>query len=186
MSAKLTPEICINNASSNSRLRAAGRQATAADSHCKNCLYTLFFSHPPLMRKQLNYTCMLKNLLQLYCIWTWDTRWFIFFFFCLCAVLFYFMHPLWWDNYRTTTEVPSLALEAETDTKIIKTEISLHLNLEGFFFLLLLILFFFILFIYIYFLSFTYVLFLFLPLFFFFFIFNPLSVSLMPFQLTVD
>jgi hypothetical protein len=31
VSAKLTPEICINNASSNSRLTAAGRQATAAD-----------------------------------------------------------------------------------------------------------------------------------------------------------
>jgi hypothetical protein len=31
VSAKLTPEICINNTSSNSRLTAAGRQATAAD-----------------------------------------------------------------------------------------------------------------------------------------------------------
>jgi hypothetical protein len=31
VSAKLTPEICINNASSNSRLTAAGRRATAAD-----------------------------------------------------------------------------------------------------------------------------------------------------------
>jgi hypothetical protein len=31
VSAKLTPEICINNAFSNSRLTAAGRQATAAD-----------------------------------------------------------------------------------------------------------------------------------------------------------
>jgi hypothetical protein len=31
VSAKLTPEICIKNASSNSRLTAAGKQATAAD-----------------------------------------------------------------------------------------------------------------------------------------------------------
>jgi hypothetical protein len=31
VSAKLTPESCINNASSNSRLTAVGRQATATD-----------------------------------------------------------------------------------------------------------------------------------------------------------
>jgi hypothetical protein len=31
VSAKLTPEICINNASSNSMLTVAGRQATTAD-----------------------------------------------------------------------------------------------------------------------------------------------------------
>jgi hypothetical protein len=42
VSAKLTPEICINNASGNSRLTAAGRQATATDSHSQNCLQTLF------------------------------------------------------------------------------------------------------------------------------------------------
>jgi hypothetical protein len=40
---KLTPEICINKASSNSRLTAVGRQATASDSHSQNCLQTLFF-----------------------------------------------------------------------------------------------------------------------------------------------
>jgi hypothetical protein len=43
VSVKLTPEICINNTSSNSRLRAAVRQATAADSHSQTCLQTLFF-----------------------------------------------------------------------------------------------------------------------------------------------
>jgi hypothetical protein len=43
VSAKLTPEICINNATSNSRLTAADRQATAADSHSQTCLQTLFF-----------------------------------------------------------------------------------------------------------------------------------------------
>jgi hypothetical protein len=37
---------------------------------------TFFFSLSlPLMRKQPNYTCMPKNLLKLYCIWTWDTLW---------------------------------------------------------------------------------------------------------------
>jgi hypothetical protein len=69
VSAKLTSEICINDASSNSRLTAAGRQATAADSHSQTCLKTLLFSLSlPLMKKQLNYTCMLKNLLKRYCI----------------------------------------------------------------------------------------------------------------------
>jgi hypothetical protein len=43
VSTKLTPEICINKASSNSRLRSLGRQATAADSHSQTCLQTLFF-----------------------------------------------------------------------------------------------------------------------------------------------
>jgi hypothetical protein len=41
-SVKLTPEICLNAAASNSRLIAAGRQATAADSHSQTCLQTLF------------------------------------------------------------------------------------------------------------------------------------------------
>jgi hypothetical protein len=62
VSVKLTPEICINNTASNSRLTAAGRQATASDSHSQNCLQTLFFLSLPLMKKQLNNTCMLKNL----------------------------------------------------------------------------------------------------------------------------
>jgi hypothetical protein len=46
VSVRLTSEICINNASSSSRLTAAGRQATATDSHSQNCLQTLFFSLP--------------------------------------------------------------------------------------------------------------------------------------------
>jgi hypothetical protein len=47
VSAKLTPEICINNASSNSRLTSVGRQATASDRHSQNCLQTLFFLFLP-------------------------------------------------------------------------------------------------------------------------------------------
>jgi hypothetical protein len=109
-----------------------------------------------------------------------------------CAVLFYFMCPLWWDNYRTTSKAPSPGLETEMDTKIIKTETSLHLNLEVFFYFLFFILFYLILYIYIYiyiyiiYVSFTYLLFLFLSLFLLFLILNPLSVSLMPVQLTID
>jgi hypothetical protein len=70
VSAKLTTENCINNASSSSRLTTAGRQATAADTiqrTVSSLFFFLFFSLP-LMREQLNYTCMLKNLLKLYCI----------------------------------------------------------------------------------------------------------------------
>jgi hypothetical protein len=44
VSVKLTPEICINKASSNSRLTAAGRQAAASESHSQTRLQTLFFS----------------------------------------------------------------------------------------------------------------------------------------------
>jgi hypothetical protein len=67
-SVKLTPEICINKASSNRRLTAVGRQATAADTILRT-VSRLFFSFSlPLMKKQPNYTCILKNLLKLYCI----------------------------------------------------------------------------------------------------------------------
>jgi hypothetical protein len=51
VSAKLTPEICINKASSNSRLTAAGRQATATDSHPQTCLQTFLFSLPTFDEK---------------------------------------------------------------------------------------------------------------------------------------
>jgi hypothetical protein len=47
VSAKLTPEICINNASSNSRLTAAGRQATTAHSIHRTVSRLFFFSFSP-------------------------------------------------------------------------------------------------------------------------------------------
>jgi hypothetical protein len=49
VSAKLTPEICINNASSNNRLTALGRQATATDTiHRTVSRFSLsFFSSLP-------------------------------------------------------------------------------------------------------------------------------------------
>jgi hypothetical protein len=72
VSAKLTPEICINNASSNSRLTTAGRQATVAETILRTVsrlfFFFFFFVSLPLMREQPNYTCKLKNLLKLYCI----------------------------------------------------------------------------------------------------------------------
>jgi hypothetical protein len=76
-----------------------------------------------------------------------------------------------------------------TDIKIIKTEKSLQFELEGFFlifyFLFRIILFYFYIHIFSFHLLIFYFLFLLLSSFFLFFIFNPLSVSLMPFQLTV-
>jgi hypothetical protein len=69
VSAKFTPEICINNASSNSRLTAVEMQATAADTILRTVSRLIFFFVSlPLMREQPNYTCKLKNLLKLYCI----------------------------------------------------------------------------------------------------------------------
>jgi hypothetical protein len=71
VSANLTPEICINNASSNSRLTTAGRQAIVAETILRTVsrlFFLFFFVYLPLMREQLNYTCNLKNLLKLYCI----------------------------------------------------------------------------------------------------------------------
>jgi hypothetical protein len=47
VSAKLTPEICINNASSNSRLTAAVRQATVADTILRTVSRLFFFSLSP-------------------------------------------------------------------------------------------------------------------------------------------
>jgi hypothetical protein len=82
-------------------------------------------------------------------------------------VLFYFMRPLWWDNYRTTFEALYPGLEAEMDTKISKTKTLLHLNLEVFFFnFLFFILFYFILFLYMYiYFSFIYLFFIFILVF---------------------
>jgi hypothetical protein len=43
VSAKLTPEICINNVASYSRLTTAGRQATAADTILRTVSRLFFF-----------------------------------------------------------------------------------------------------------------------------------------------
>jgi hypothetical protein len=84
------------------------------------------------MRKQPNYTCMLKNLLKLYCIWTWDTWWAFFFFFCSFVLLYAssLMRQLQNNIWGTISRIRGWGM----NTKIIKTEISLHLNLGVFIF----------------------------------------------------
>jgi hypothetical protein len=49
VSAKLTPEICINNTSSNSRLTAAGKQAIVADTIHRTVSRLFFFSFSPYL-----------------------------------------------------------------------------------------------------------------------------------------
>jgi hypothetical protein len=114
---------------------------------------------------------MLKNLLKRYCIWTWDTVWF--FFVCVCAVLFYFIFPLWWDNYKTS-ETPSPGLEAEGWTpKWLR--LKLHCNWTWSFFLFSIL---FYLYIYIYVFSFIYLFFIFILIFILFiFLFSILCLS---------
>jgi hypothetical protein len=69
VSAKLTPEICINNATSNSRLTAAGRQATAADTILRTVsrLFFFFFSLT-LDERTTELHLHAEKLLKLYCI----------------------------------------------------------------------------------------------------------------------
>jgi hypothetical protein len=98
VSAKLTPEICINNATSNSRLTTEGRQATAADTILRT-IYRLFFSFLPTFdEKTTKQHQHAEKLTETVLNLTWDTLWgffwfLVFGFFC-CAVLFYLMHPL--------------------------------------------------------------------------------------------
>jgi hypothetical protein len=82
------------------------------------------------MRQQLNYTCMLKNLLKLYCIWTWDTLWCLF---CFVLCCFLFISPLMRQRQNYFWDTISKIGGSGISTKIIKTEILLHLNLEIFF-----------------------------------------------------
>jgi hypothetical protein len=112
------------------------------------------------MRQQLNYTWMLKNLLKLYCIWTWDTLWG--FFVLFCAVFFYFgfssLFPLGWDNHRTMSEAPSPGLEAEDDPQNYKDWNIVAFELEDLYIFIFIYLFFIFIFIFYF--------------FFFLFIFN--------------
>jgi hypothetical protein len=117
VSVKLTPEICINKASNNSRLTAVGRQATASNSHSQNRLHTLFFFflfslptfHETTTKLWLHAEKLTETVLHL------NLGHFVGFLLLLlfCVVLVYFIFPLWWDNYRTTSEAPSPELEAE-------------------------------------------------------------------------
>jgi hypothetical protein len=130
VSVNFTPEICINNTSSNSRLTAAGRWATASDSHSQNCLQTLFFLrsfNETTIELQLHAEKLTETVLHL------NLGHFGVFFCCsilFCFVLFVFFPPLMrqWQNYfwNTISRIGGWG----TNTKIIKTETLLHLNLE--------------------------------------------------------
>jgi hypothetical protein len=109
------------------------------------------------MRQQPNHTCMLKNLLKLYCIWTWNTLWGFGLFVCfvLCGFVLFYFFPLMRQLQNNIWGTISRFGGWGTNTKIVKTETSLHLNLEVFLIFVLFI-FYFFKFLYIFFLSFTY------------------------------
>jgi hypothetical protein len=93
VSAKPTPEICINKASSNSRLTAAGRQATATDTIHRTVFRLFFFSLPTFDEKttelHLHAEKLTETVLHL------NLEHFLGFCFVLfCVVLFYFIFPL--------------------------------------------------------------------------------------------
>jgi hypothetical protein len=90
VSAKITPEICINNASSNSRLTTVGRRATDT---IHRHVSRLFFSSLPtfdekttqlhLHAEKLTETVLHLNLGQ-----------FVGFFFVLCGFVLFYFSPL--------------------------------------------------------------------------------------------
>jgi hypothetical protein len=94
VSAKLTPETCINKASSNIRLTAVGRQATAADSHSQTYLQTLFFSLSTFNEKttelHLHAEKLTETVLHL------NLGHFVDFFVCfvLCSFVLFYFSPL--------------------------------------------------------------------------------------------
>jgi hypothetical protein len=121
------------------------------------------------MRKQPNYTCMLKNLLKLYCICSWDTLWV---YFCVCVQFC----PTLCIHFDETTREQQLRHHLQ-NWRVKQTPTLLRLKLHCIWTLRVFFYFSFcFILIYIFFLSFTYFLFLFLSSFFLFFIFNPLSL----------
>jgi hypothetical protein len=165
VSVKLTPEICINKASSYSRLTAVGKQATASDSYSQNCLQTHFFS--PYLWWDNNWTTPA----------CWKTYWnciafelgtlcgLLFCFVLFCFVLVFFPFDETRQNYfwDTISRVGGWG----TYTKIMKTETLLHLNLEIFFNIFL-------------------NLFIFYFYFYYFYFYFQSPLSLMTVQLTID
>jgi hypothetical protein len=70
VSVKLTPEICINNASSNSRLTTTGRQATATDTIHRTVskLFFFFFSLPTFDEKTTKLHLHAEKFTEMYYI----------------------------------------------------------------------------------------------------------------------
>jgi hypothetical protein len=128
-----------------------------------------------LMRKQPNYTCMLKNLQKRYCIWTWDTLWVLVF-----GFFFYYVTPL---MRKLQNNIWGTFGGWGTNTKIIKSETSLHFNLEVLFFFNFIYLFifyfivYFILFIYKHFFFHLLTFYFYSYLYSFYFLFSILSLS---------
>jgi hypothetical protein len=93
VSAKLTPEICINNTSSNSRLTAAGRQATGADTIHRTVSRLFFFSLPTFDEKRTELYLHAENLTETVLhLNLGHFVGFFFFFFCFlqfCSILFF-------------------------------------------------------------------------------------------------
>jgi hypothetical protein len=106
VSVKLTPEICISKASSNSRLTAADRWAAASDRHHKT-FSRLLFLLPTFDEKTTKLHLHAEKLTET--VLDLNLGHFVVFF---CFVLFSFFH-LWLDNSRTTSETPSPGLETE-------------------------------------------------------------------------
>jgi hypothetical protein len=92
VSVKLTPEICINNASSKSRLTAVGRQATASDTIHRTVsrLFLFFlFSLPTFDETTTELGLHVEKLTET--VLHLNLGHFVVFFFVLCSfVLFYF------------------------------------------------------------------------------------------------
>jgi hypothetical protein len=135
VSAKLNPEICINNASSNSRLTAAGREATAAHTILRTVSRLFFFLFLPTFDDRTTELHLHAEKLTetVFELGTLSGVFFLCVCVCVCRFVLLYASPLM-SNYRTTSEAPSPGLETETDTQIIKTETSSHLNMEVFWF----------------------------------------------------
>jgi hypothetical protein len=91
VSAKFTPEICINNASSY-RLRAAGRQATVADTTLRTVSRLFFFSLLTFDEKTTELHLHAEKLIETVLHFTWDTLWV--FFVCVSGFVLFFVTPL--------------------------------------------------------------------------------------------
>jgi hypothetical protein len=130
VSAKLTTEIYINNASSNSRLTAMGRQAAAADSHSQTCLQTLFFFSLPTFDEKTTKLHLHAEKLTEMVLHLKLGHFLGLFVFCF---FFFLCYPF--DETTTEQHLRHHLQDwrLRDKTKIIKTETSLHLNLEVFF-----------------------------------------------------
>jgi hypothetical protein len=104
VSAKLTPKICINNASSNSRLTAAGRQATAADTILRAVSRRFFFFFLPTFDEtttelHLHAEKLTETVLHL------NLGHFVGLFFCFVWFSFILVIPVFFPFDETTTEI---------------------------------------------------------------------------------